>query len=111
MGSNKNRTISKNMYFASKTHAAHYGPGQDAVHIPHTRKVTIKSETLDLCMQFLLNDNNVQELACDTNPLVLSTGEVLEVPSVARLDLHNHMWTAFVEKHTDINGVYSNRLP
>ena len=95
------------MYFASRTHAAQYGPGQKAPHIPHTRKVTIDSDKLDQIMQHLLSHNNVQRLACGSSPLVLSTGEVLQVPAVARHSLRDHMWADFQQQNCDQNGVYS----
>ena len=84
VGSNVNRIISKTMYYASKTYAAHYGPGGEAPDIPHMKKVTIKAEDIDLCMEHIMDVNNVQKLACGTKPLVLSNGTTLVVPEISR---------------------------
>ena len=94
------------MYFASKTHAAQYGPGQPAPYIPHTRKVVIDVNKLDEVFKYLMSENNVQRLACGNAPLVLSTGEVLHVPEVARYALREHMWSDFQKNNCDANGVY-----
>ena len=95
------------MYYASKTYAAHYGPGGEGLDIPHTRKVTIKAEDLDLCMEHIMDVNNVQKLACGTKPLVLSNGTTLVVPAISRYGLRDHLWSEFKKKYTDGAGVYT----
>ena len=53
-----------------------------------------------------MDDERVQKLACGTHDLVLSTGERLTVPAVARKFLRMHLWANFAREQTDNNGVY-----
>ena len=53
-----------------------------------------------------MDDERVQKLACGTHDLVLSTGERLTVPAVARKFLRTHLWANFAREQTDSNGVY-----
>ena len=110
VGINTERRISRNLYFTSKTHAAHYGPGQPAPCIPHTRKVVIDQSKLEEVMKYLMSADNVQRLACGSTELILSSGEVLIVPAVARLALREHMWSDFKKNNCDANGVYIGRI-
>ena len=48
----------------------------------------------------------MQNLACGSQDLVLSTGERLPVPDVARRFLKTHLWASFARKNTTTEGKY-----
>ena len=62
VGTFKNRTISKNMFYEARNHAAAYLPGRPAFYIPHTRKVSISGRSLQLAIQWLLDPDNIQKV-------------------------------------------------
>ena len=55
-------------------------------------------------------DVRVQQLVCGSKTVVvLSTGQTLEVPSVACKMLRAHLWSEYVQKHT-VDGKYGGQL-
>ena len=102
----KPRQVSKTMYHEARSHARAFGPGGEGFEIPHVQKINFTVETIKAMLSYINNDEHIQQLACGTKTLTLSTGEVLTVPAVARKMLRNHLWTRYVEKHTDGAGHY-----
>lgn len=49
-------------------------------------------------------------MACGTHDLVLSDGTKLTVPQVARQGLRDHLWSGFVNKHTDAAGNFTGGI-
>ena len=100
------RTITKNMYTAARNHARAFGPGGIGFEIPHVRRATISVAKISEIMDFLNHELRIQQLAVGTKPLVLSTGEIIEIPSVTRKMLRSHLWSLHVKENTDDDGRY-----
>ena len=78
--------------------------------MPHVQRVKISTETITKAFSFIMDDERVQKLACGTHDLVLSTGETLTVPAVARKFLRTHVWANFAREYTGSNGVYNGGI-
>ena len=103
----KDRCISRRMFHEARAHAGAFCPGGQAFHIPHVKQVTISAEMVKKVYTYMMTDHNTQKLASGSNDLVLSTGEKLSIPPVARKFLRTHLWAKFVRDHTDDNGQYN----
>ena len=100
------RKVSKNMYYAARNHARAFGPGGEGFEIPHVKRINFSVETVMSMISYINNDLHIQQLACGSKTLTLSTGETIQVPSVARKMLRAHLWSHYVHKHTDSEGHY-----
>ena len=101
-----NRSLTKNMHCAARTHAGAFGPGGEPIFLPHRKKVTLSAAVIKKVFSHVMNGDHVQKLVFGTNDLVLSTGETFQIPPVARKFLRTHLWCDFCRKHTGDNGCY-----
>ena len=103
-----NRSLTRAMFHAARSHAGAFGPGGQPIFIPHRKKVTLSAEVIKRIYSHIMDGDFVQKLACGSNELVLSTGETFEIPPVARKFLRINLWCDFSAKHTDDNGCYNS---
>ena len=106
----KDRTLSRRAFYEARSHASAFGPGNPPFHVPHVQRVKISTEKITRAFSFIMDDERVQKLACGTSDLVLSTGETLTVPAVARKFLRTHVWANFAREHTGSDGVYNGGI-
>ena len=100
------RHITRQMYFAAKSHARAFTPGGTGFELPHVKRVNFTIETIIAIVEYVNNDIHVQQMACGAKTVMLSTGETLQIPSVGRKMLREHMWSRYVQDHTDSEGHY-----
>jgi hypothetical protein len=104
----KNRSLTRHMFRDGRAHAGAFTPGGKPVYIPHRKGVTISTDTIKKVYSYIMtgSGDHVQNLAHGTHDLVLSTGEIIKIPSVARKFLKTHLWANYARKHTDDNSYH-----
>jgi hypothetical protein len=103
------RPVSTKIFHEARNHARAFGPGGKGFEIPHVKEVNFTIDQVLAVLSYINNDVHIQQLACGTKPVVLSTGDKLEVGSVSRKMLRAHLWSRYVAKHT-VEGRYVGDL-
>lgn len=99
------RKLCKRLYHEARSHARAFVPGGAGFEIPHVQKTTLTVDMITELLSYVTDDVHVQQLACGSKTVVLSNGQTLDVPSVARKMLRAHMWSEYVQQHT-VDGKY-----